>query len=116
MAFSSLLTFNGKYFSGPDNITEDVFLDLYLKLDANEIANIAHQSKDMIRKCYVRGQSGYKKCKELIDGTNRVHTPTYGVCYIFNMAKMDAINDALTIDSAGPTNGLMLEIDVEGIK
>ena len=101
---------------GNDNITDDVFLDLYLKLDANEIANIAHQSKDMIRKCSIRGQLAQKKCKELIDGTQRVHTPTYGVCYIFNMVQMDAINNALISDNAGPNNGLMLEIDVEGIK
>ena len=91
-------------------------MDLYLELDANEIATIAHQSKDMIRKCSIRGHLAQKKCKELIDGTQRVHTPTYGVCYIFNMVKMDAIDNALTIDGAGPTNGLLLEIDVEGIK
>ena len=107
---------NGPYLSDPDNITEDKFLELYLELDANEIATIAHQSKDMIRKCSIRGQSGEKKCKALIDGTKRVFTPTYGVCYIFNMVQMDAINEAFIIDNAGPNNGLTLEIDVEGTK
>ena len=91
-------------------------MDLYLELDANEIATIAHQSKDMIRKCNIRVASSVRKCNELIDGKRRVFTPSYGVCYIFNMVKMDETNNALLIDNAGPNNGLMLEIDVEGIK
>ena len=114
LAVSSLLAVNGTYFSEPDNITEKTFWEPYLKLDADEIAILAHQSKDMIKSCTTQGQLGDEKCKELMAGTTRVFTPDYGLCYIFSNVHKDAMNNSMTVDNAGPNYGLTLQVDVEG--
>ena len=105
----------GPYFTNSGNITEDTFLEEYLKLDAHEIATLAHRANDMIRHCSIRGVDWEKKCDKLRLGYNKIFAPHHGVCYAFNMVAYNRLNSSFQIDNLGPNNGLVLKIDVEGI-
>ena len=107
----------GPYYSNKEIVTtEDNFIQEYLKLDSDEIATLAHQPKDMLRYCQIRGQGGNNKCSELQSGHNKVFSLGTGVCYAFNMIHQNLLNTSFQIDNIGPNNGLILIIDIEGLK
>ena len=90
-------------------------MEEYLKLNAQEIATLAHQPRDMIRYCKIRGAVGDKKCHGLQSGYHKVFSPQTGVCYAFNMVHKDLLNTSFQIDNSGPNNGLKLMIDIESL-
>ena len=116
LAGTTLLSNGGPYFFNKENVSEDSFMQEYLKLDAYEIAALAHQPEDMFKHCSIRGNDSSEKCKELQIGHNKIFSPHQGVCYAFNMVAKDNLNQSFQIDNLGPPNGLALIIDVEGLE
>ena len=115
LAGTTLISKGEPYFTNSDNITEDRFLEEYLKLDAHEIATLSHRANHMIKYCSIRGPGYKRKCDELKQGHNKLFTPHQGVCYAFNMVAYNLLNSSFQIDNLGPNNGLMLKMDVEGM-
>ena len=112
-----MLKDNGAYFTQDEAVDESGFHDLYLDLNAEEIAILAHKSEDMIKKCSINGNkdaSNEIKCQELISGAKPLFSPRHGVCYMFNNVHQDQINTSLTADWPGPSTGVELLIDIEG--
>ena len=116
LALSELISPNGAYYSDPDFVNEEVFLKAYLNLTASQLTHVAHQPNAMIRKCEMRGIDANKKCQQLIKGAIKIFAPKHGVCYKFNGVHKDIISELLTVDNTGPDNGLILDMDVEGLK
>ena len=116
LALSELISPDGAYYSDPDFVNEEVFLKAYLNLTASQLIHLAHQPNAMIRKCEMRGIDANTKCQQLIKGAIKMFTPKHGVCYQLNGVHRDIINESLTVDNTGPDNGLILEMDVEGLK
>ena len=112
---SKLISPEGPYYSNPDHDNEEAFINEYLNLTASQLVHLAHQPQDMIRKCKMRGDKGGEKCQQLIKGATKIFTPTNGVCYKFNSVHKDTLNESLVVSNTGPDNGLILEIDVEGL-
>ena len=68
------------------------FWKYYLKLDHDEISEIAHQPKDMIIGCVFNKQvrGGDPRCIYLMTkGGKTIFSPSYGVCYMFNFRGLD---------------------------
>ena len=113
LGISNFLKENGTYYTQND-VIDDPFLDLYLELNAAEIATLAHQSKDMIRKCSINNPFIEPKCEELENGVNVLFSPSYGVCYMFNNVTHDQVtSSAMKADWPGPSTGVKLIIDIE---
>ena len=97
-------------------IVRDDFLRNYLELDAKEIKQIAHQPGDMIKYCSMHGPYGDDKCEELRQGSVKIFTARYGVCYMFNHQSHNGRHkEAKPLRSSygGPEFGLELIIDME---
>ena len=116
LGISSLLSVDRAYFSESGTVDEARFMDLYLQLNVGEIATLAHQAKDMIKTCRINTEGGIKKCMALQTGAKTLFTPTHGVCYAFNIVQESKINTTLSIANIGPKNGLILRMNLEGLK
>ena len=111
-----MLADNKTYYTQDEVVDEQGFYDLYLQLNAEEIAILAHKSRDMIRNCSLNGieNSIEEQCDELRSGSQALFSPNHGVCYMFNTVHKDEINSSLTADWPGPSQGLALVLDIEG--
>ena len=112
---SELISYNGPYFSDPDEISEAKFINAYLNLSASQIIDLAHQPNSMIRQCNMRGQGADKKCLELMQGATKIFAPKHGICYKFNSVHKNQMDNSLRVDNTGQDNGLHLDIDIEGV-
>ena len=75
---------------------------------------IAHQPSDMILSCSFSGIPMLSpQCDELIQGTIKMFTPTYGVCYGFNFNFLDADRASLSTNYAGRDFGLEIILNIE---
>ena len=115
IASSRLISPDGPYFSNPDKVLEEQFINTYLKLSGSQIIDLAHQPNAMIHHCEMRGQGGVQKCEELMQGTTKIFTPKHGICYTFNSVHRNEMNKSMSVDNAGQDNGLHLDIDIEGV-
>ena len=92
------------------------FWRYYLKLDHDEIAQIAHQPKDMIIGCIYSKQVRQKdpRCTDfLTKGGIKIFTPSYGVCYMFNFKGLSVEKHPAVTFYPGEEYGLQLTINVE---
>ena len=100
-----------------ENVTNvHKFWQYYLKLDHDEIAEIAHQPKDMIIGCIYSKQVREKdpRCTNLLTkGGTKIFTPSYGVCYMFNFKGLQPENYPAVTFYPGEEYGLQLTINVE---
>ena len=97
-----------------EEITEEDFLKSYIGLDRDNLLDIAHQPRDMIKYCKMHSRNGAKKCNALTEGKAMVFTARYGVCYMFNPALKDNHGSQLLSNYGGPSFGLELILDIEG--
>ena len=78
-----------------------------------EVIAIAHQPEDMIKFCEFGSQAMYPPhCTELIQGSFKMFSPTYGVCYGFNYKSPD--RTTLYTTYGGGEFGLKVVLDIEG--
>ena len=92
------------------------FRHSYLQLNRNELIDIAHQPKDMIKGCIYlkRIRQKHPFCTDLIDnGGTKIFTPTYGVCYMFNFKGINKTVPPLTSYQPGEEYGLQLTVNIE---
>ena len=92
------------------------FWRYYLKLDHDEISEIAHQPEDMIIGCVYNKQvrGGDPRCIYLItNGGKKIFSPSYGVCYMFNFKGLNIEPYPATTFYPGEEYGLQLTINVE---
>ena len=92
------------------------FWKYYLKLDHNEIAEMAHQPKDMIIDCVFNKQvrAVDPRCLYLMaKGGTMIFTPSYGVCYMFNFRGLEYEKYPAVTFYPGEEYGLRLTINVE---
>ena len=109
-----MLKENGTYYTETEVIDDQKFYDLYLRLSAEEMAILAHQSTDLIKSCSYLGVGGEKECAELMKGAKKLFSPRRGVCYMFNNVHNDELDSSLFADWPGPTTGLELIMNIEG--
>ena len=93
-------------------IGHDTFYNYYLKLNQVELETIAHQPQDMIKDCkYGSGVVG--GCMELVNGTTKMFSPLFGVCYMFNFKGASTDHKSITSIYGGAEWGLKLILDTE---
>ena len=109
---SKLISPGGPYYS--KRITPNGFYDSYLKLTMDEVIAIAHQPRDMIKSCNFDDMPGSENCKELIDGSVKIFSPQYGVCYGFNILGRNTNRTSAYSNYGGPKFGLQLVLNIEG--
>ena len=77
---------------------------------------VAHQPKDMIKECIYTQKMQVKepRCLDLMaNGSTKIFTPKYGVCYMFNFNGLYSTTQALTSFYPGEEYGLQLTLDAE---
>ena len=92
------------------------FRRLYLKLNRDELMEMAHQPKDMILQCIylqrIRQQEPF--CTDLMqNGGTKIFSPTYGVCYMFNFKGINEHVNPLGSYMSGEEYGLQLTLNIE---
>ena len=88
----------------------------YLKLNRQEVIDVAHQPKDMIQECIftkrIRNQDPL--CENLMrTGGTKIFTPTYGVCYMYNFRGLSKMAYPMISFYPGEEYGLQLTLNVE---
>ena len=109
---SKLIEKDGPYHT--EKIDRNAFYQVYLNLTMDEMIAVAHQPEDMMISCIVNGipmMTPY--CNDLIQGTDKVFAPAYGVCYVFNFKDWTGNNPSLITNYAGRDFGLELIINIE---
>ena len=92
------------------------FWRYYLKLNHDEISEIAHQPRDMIIGCIYSKQvrQSDPRCTDfLANGGTKIFTPSYGVCYMFNFKGLETERYPAMTFYPGEEYGLQLTINVE---
>ena len=88
----------------------------YLKLNRQEVIEIAHQPKDMIQECIFTKQIRNRDplCKSLMRyGGTKIFTPTYGVCYMYNFRGLNKLMHPMISFYPGEEYGLQLTMNIE---
>ena len=81
----------------------------------DEVTAISHQSHDMIKYCEFSGIPMYSPyCTELFNGSVKMFTPDFGVCYVFNFQTLYANKSSLFSIYGGAEFGLQIVLDIEG--
>ena len=109
---SKLISPGGPYYS--KKTTPNDFYEVYLKLTMDEVIAIAHQPRDMIKSCKFEDMPDFKYCRELIDGSVKIFSPQYGVCYGFNILGRNTNKTSAYSNYGGPKFGLQLVLSIEG--
>ena len=103
-----------KIYHADDEVAPSMFYDMYMKLTAEEMAELAHQPRDMIKECRWNGETN-EMCKEFReDGGTKIYVPKFGVCYILHFKGTNvSTTSILKAHTAGPDHGLQLVFDIQ---
>ena len=103
-----------KIYHANDEVAPNMFYDMYMKLTMDEMEELAHRPKDMIKECRWNGEMN-EMCKAFMeDGGTKIYVPKFGVCYVLNFHGTNASRTALLkTHTAGSDHGLKLIFDIQ---
>ena len=85
-----------------------------MRLTADEMEELAHQPKDMIKECRFDGETEEMCNAFMTDGGTKFVVPKFGICYTFNFRGINkATTKPLKVHHAGPDHGLNLILDIQ---
>ena len=101
-----------KIYHADDEVAPGMLYDMYMKLTANEMEELAHKPRDMIKECRWNGETNEicKKFRE--DGGTKIYVPKFGVCYVLNFQGTN-VSTTIKAHTAGPDHGLQLIFDIQ---
>ena len=79
-----------------------------------EVSDLAHDPEKTIKACTIGSDTETNQCKKIMMSTNsnKLYTPRYGICYIYNFEKFDSSDDLDSVTSPGSDFGLRLTFDI----
>ena len=104
-----------KIYHADGKIASNMLYDMYMKLTANEMKDLAHRPQDMIKECLWNGQVN-DICEAFVkDGGTKIYVPKFGVCYIINFKGTNSSGAGvkLKVHNAGVDHGLKLILDIQ---
>ena len=103
-----------KIYHATATVAPNMLYDMLMKLNADEMEELAHQPKDMIKECIWDGESS-EMCKAFIaNGGTKIFVPKFGVCYALNFHGInESMSSSLKADHAGPAHGLKLIFNIQ---
>ena len=110
---SRLIEKGGPYYT--ERVEKNHFYNAYLNLTMDEITAIAHSPQSMIKSCAFNSVPMHGPyCTDLVRGSVKMFTPTFGVCYSFNFQGLRSDNVPAYSIYGGGEFGLQLVLDIEG--
>ena len=97
-------------------VAPSMLYDMYMKLTAVEMEELAHRPTDMMKECRWNGETETEMCKAfMVDGGTKIFVPKYGVCYTLNFNGMNTTTTTTSMKShhAGPDHGMQLIVDIQ---
>ena len=103
-----------KIYHANATVAPNMLYDKLMELGADEMEELAHQPKDMVKECVWDGQNN-EMCKEFIaNGGTKIFVPEFGVCYALNFQEInESRSKSLKADHAGPAHGLKLIFNIQ---
>ena len=104
-----------KIYHADENVVSSMLYDMYMKLTAEEMRELGHKPKDMIKECMFDGQN-HTICKEFMEnGGTEIYVPKFGVCHVLNFKGLNTSddNEELRAKNAGSDHGLKLILDIQ---
>ena len=104
-----------KIYHADESLASSMLYDLYMTLTAEEMRELGHKPKDMIKECMFEGQN-HTICKEFMEnGGTEIYVPKFGVCHVLNFKGLNDSdgNEELKVKNAGSDHGLKLILDIQ---
>ena len=88
--------------------------DMYMQLTSDEMEELAHRPKDMIKECRWNGETNDMCQSFMKDGGTKIYVPKFGVCYVLHFQGTNtSTTGLLKTHTAGSDHGLQLIIDIQ---
>ena len=104
-----------RIYHADDTIAASMLYDMYMTLTAEEMYELAHRPKDMIKECRWNGEVN-DMCEDFMEtGGTKVYVPKFGVCYMINYKGTNESGKyhELKTHVAGADHGLRLILDIQ---